>query len=197
MLERLGAGDAAALGDVPHDEHRGAALLGEAHQPRGALAHLPHVARRALEVAGEDGLDGIDDHHGRAPVRRGGEDRLEQRLAEQLDVAGTPAEPVGAQLHLQRRFLAGHVQRAHVGRLELRRDLQQDRGLADPRLAADQHHRARHDAAAEHEVELGEAGAQPVISRCRPRRECAASPSDRAAAAERIHAGLASRLPLA
>ena len=51
VLERLRAGDAAALGDVADDEHRGAALLREAHQPRGALAHLPDVARRALEIA--------------------------------------------------------------------------------------------------------------------------------------------------
>ena len=51
VLERLRPRDAAALRDVPDDEHRGAALLGEPHEARGALAHLPDVARRAFEVA--------------------------------------------------------------------------------------------------------------------------------------------------
>ena len=38
------------------------------------------------------------------------------------------------------------------------RHLQQQRRLADPRLAADEHRRARHDAAAEDAVELADAG---------------------------------------
>src|SRR5450432_4045502 len=37
-------------------------------------------------------------------------------------------------------------------------NLQQQRRLADAGLAADQHHRARHDTAAEYEVELVDAG---------------------------------------
>ena len=64
VLERLRTGDAAALRDVPDDEHRGAALLGVAHQPRGAFAHLSDVARRALEIAREDRLNRVDDQHG-------------------------------------------------------------------------------------------------------------------------------------
>ena len=45
---------------------------------------------------------------------------------------------------------------------EVRRRLQQQRGLADARLAADQHERARHDAAAQHAIELADAGRQPL-----------------------------------
>src|SRR6185437_11044245 len=63
VLERLRAGNAAALGHVADDEHRGAALFGVAHEPRGALAHLADVARRAFEVRGEQRLDRIDDEH--------------------------------------------------------------------------------------------------------------------------------------
>ena len=43
---------------------------------------------------------------------------------------------------------------------EMRRRLQQQRGLADPRLAADQHERSGHDAAAEHAIELVDPGRQ-------------------------------------
>src|SRR5439155_782580 len=45
VLERLGARDAAALGYVPDEQHRGPRLLREAHQPGRALPHLTHVAR--------------------------------------------------------------------------------------------------------------------------------------------------------
>ena len=39
--------------------------------------------------------------------------------------------------------------------------LQQQRGLADARLAAEQHKRTRHDAAAKHAIELADAGGEP------------------------------------
>ena len=44
---------------------------------------------------------------------------------------------------------------------EVRRRLQQQRGLADARLAAEQHQRPGNDAAAEHAIELADAGRQP------------------------------------
>src|SRR5439155_1685899 len=43
VLERLGAGDAAALRHVPDEQHRGPRLLREAHEPGRALPHLTHV----------------------------------------------------------------------------------------------------------------------------------------------------------
>ena len=72
---------------------------------------------------------------------------------------GVLDQPVGAEPDLVRRFLAAGVEHGAAGGLEPRRGLEQQRGLADAGLAADQHHRAGHDAAAEHEVELGNAGA--------------------------------------
>ena len=103
VLERLRAGDAAALRDVPDDEHRGAGLLREAHESRGALAHLADVARRAFEVAGEDGLDGVDDQHGRASrLPRWREPSRAVVSLSSVDVAGAVAKSVGAQLDLQR-----------------------------------------------------------------------------------------------
>src|SRR2546427_2828999 len=39
VLKRLGPGDPAPARHVPDEQHRGPGLLGEAHQPRGALPH--------------------------------------------------------------------------------------------------------------------------------------------------------------
>src|SRR5207253_269415 len=82
---------------------------------------------------------------------------------------------VGAQLHLERGFLTGGVERGMTAALELRGDLQQQRRLADARLAADQNHRARHDAAAEHEVEFVDARLPALgfgaVDFAQPRRE--------------------------
>ena len=44
----------------------------------------------------------------------------------------------------------------------MRGGLQQQRRFADARLAADQHERSGHDAAAEHAIELADAGRQPL-----------------------------------
>src|SRR5438093_548397 len=57
VLERLGAGDAAALGHMPDHEHGGRRLFGVAHEARGTFAHLADVPGRALQVRREDGLN--------------------------------------------------------------------------------------------------------------------------------------------
>ena len=54
------------LRNVSDDEDRSLRFLREAHQPRGALAHLPDISRRTLEIARENGLNGIDDDASRA-----------------------------------------------------------------------------------------------------------------------------------
>jgi len=143
---------------VADDEHRGPTLLGEAHQPRGAFAHLTDVARRSLEIRCEHGLDRIDDEHRGRRRCRGGEHRLEVGLAQQRDVAGVLAESVGAQLDLERTLLARCIERRTIARLEARCHLQEERRLPDAWLAADEDHRARDDAAAEDEVELVDPG---------------------------------------
>ena len=69
------------------------------------------------------------------------------------------ADPLGAQPHLAGRLLAGdHQRRVLGGRRPLLGHVEQQGGLADAGLAGEQHHRAGHQAAAEHPVELGDAG---------------------------------------
>ena len=72
--------------------------------------------------------------------------------------AARDAEPLAAQLDLPLGFLARHVEDGAVRAPEQVGDLEQQRALADPGLAADQHHRAGHDPAAQHAVELADAG---------------------------------------
>src|SRR5690349_4756043 len=61
VLEGLRSGDATALCHVPDDKDGRCAFLRKAHQPRGTLPNLADVARRALEIGGEDRLNRIDD----------------------------------------------------------------------------------------------------------------------------------------
>ena len=89
------------------------------------------------------------------------EDALETRLGEQIQRRASDPEPLAARLHLMLGFLARAVEdRPDVAR-DVGRRLQQQRRLADARLAAEQHHRSRHDAAAEHAVKFADAGRQP------------------------------------
>ena len=134
-----------------------AALLRQAQEAAGRLAHLGHAARRRRELVAVEGLHGVDDDHRRPRRLDGREDRLELGLGEDADAAGPPRQMRSARiLHLRRRLLAADEQRRAVGgdRVE---HLQQQRALADARLAADEDERARHDAAAQHAVELVDA----------------------------------------
>src|SRR6185369_51730 len=77
------------------------------------------------------------------------------------DVRGRDAEPGGAELHLPRRLLAGDVEDGPLpdrAREPLQRR-EEERALADAGVAAEEHERARDDAAAQHAVELADAGA--------------------------------------
>ncbi|MCY1489455.1 hypothetical protein D9M68_231800 [compost metagenome] len=153
VLEHPRPGQRAFLGDVADQEHRRAAPLGMPHQQRRALAHLGDAARRGLQLLGEDGLDRVDDHDLGILSPRGGDDRLDAGLGHHLQLVFRQAQATGAHGHLLLGFLAGDVERRKaLG--DVAQGLQQDGRLADPRVAADQHHRAVHQTAAEHPVEL-------------------------------------------
>ncbi len=86
--------------------------------------------------------------------------RMLERLVSQASASGacSQAQPLGAQAHLRRGFLAGEIDGAPARRGEGGGHLQQQRRFADAGLAADQQCRARNDAAAGDAVELGEPG---------------------------------------
>ena len=102
VLERFRAGDPSAFRHVADDENGRTAFFRVTHETRGAFAYLSHVSRSAFEIRREHRLDGIDDQNGGMRVRGGRENRFQIRLAEERHVRRAAAEPVGAQLHLER-----------------------------------------------------------------------------------------------
>jgi len=52
MLDRLGSGDLAVLGDMPYEQKRRAAGLGVTDEVEGGGAHLGDGARRGIQGAG-------------------------------------------------------------------------------------------------------------------------------------------------
>ena len=88
------------------------------------------------------------------------DDVLDRGFGRELDRRLGKAEPLGAQPHLRDRFLARDVDRAVAGLRERGGGLDQQRRFADAGIAADQQHRAAHEAAAGDAVEFGHAGGQ-------------------------------------
>ena len=158
MLEHARAGQGAVLGDVPDHDDGDAGLLGQARELGGAFAHLRHRTRRRSELAAIERLDGIDHRHGRFALGHCGLDGFEPDLGQQVDLVGRrQTQAAGAQGHLLGRFFARDVK--HRNRFGQRgQGLQQQRGLAYARIAADEHHGAGHQTAAQHAVEFVQPG---------------------------------------
>ena len=131
--------------------------LASARQLRRALAHLRDRAGRRRQRLAVDGLDRIDHRDRRLLGLERRQDLLELDLGQHAHRARAEAEPARAQRDLRAALLAGDVEHLHRPRQRVER-LQQQRRLADARVAADQHHAAGDDAAAEHAVELLDAG---------------------------------------
>ena len=153
VLERLRAGDAPLLGDVPDEEQRAAAALGVLDEPLGAGAHLPHRPGQARQLLAVQRLDGVDEERFGLRLLGGGEDRLDDGLAGDQQAGVAAAQPLGPQPQLARRLLGAGVEHPPAGPRQRVGDLQQQRRLADPRLAGEQHRAPGHHAAAEHAVE--------------------------------------------
>ena len=148
------------LGHVANHHHRHTLLLGQPGELRGAVAHLRHAARGRLQVVAHHRLDGVDDHHGRLDLLDGLGDVGQRHLGQHRQRRAVNAQARAAQGHLCQRLFAAHVQHPLVLRHQCQR-LQQQRGLANARVASDQHDRTGHHAAAQHAVELGQPGRQP------------------------------------
>ncbi len=160
VLEHPRAGDRAFLGHVADEDDDDVALLREPRELGRAFADLRDAARRRGQRLGVGRLDRIDDDDlGRLGADRG-DDRLEVDLGQQRHRRVDEAEPHRAERDLLGRFLPGHVQRLLRG-ADRRHRLQEQRRLADARIAAEQDHASRHETAAQHAVELLEAGRKP------------------------------------
>jgi hypothetical protein len=152
VLEDLRSGDEAVLGDVADQDHRHTALLGKAQQRGRHFLDLAHGTGSGLDDLGIHRLHGVHDHQVGHHLARLSDDGVDQRLAEDGAAGIIAPEAPGAHAHLLRALLARNVERAQTRAAQ--RDLQAQRGLADARLAADEHQRTRHHAAAQDPVHL-------------------------------------------
>ena len=106
-------------------------------------------------------LHGVDHAHVGALLLERRADGVEIRLRQDADRLG-PAQACGSERDLGRGLLPGHEQCASPGPSDRAQRAQEERGLADPRLAADEDERGGHEPSSEHAVELGNSGRDPL-----------------------------------
>ncbi len=159
VLDDARSGDLAVLGDMADEDHRRAAALREPDQRLRRAAHLGDGSGRRFDRLGPHRLDRVDDgERRRLPLGKRRDDVLDIGLGCELDQGVAEAEALGPKPHLRDRLLARDIDDAMPALGERGRDLHQHRRLADARIAADEDHRAAHEAAAGDAVELGKAG---------------------------------------
>ena len=179
VLKDSRARNRALLGHMADQKHRAARGLCHAHQQACAFAHLRYAARRARHVRSVHRLNGVDDHVIRLKLFPALFRRIHGVFAENQQIVAFNSESARAHLDLPRRFLAGDIQHPRARSRQIFRRLQKQRRFADTRVAAHQHERSFHHAAAQHTVKLADAGRRP--RRCflrnlvKPQRFCARS----------------------
>ena len=95
-----------------------------------------------------------------APSDKRCDDVFNRGLSGELDRGAGETEPFGAQPHLRDRLFTRNIDRALLRLRQRRRHLDQQRRLADAGIAAEQQHRAAHEAAAGDAIEFGDAGGE-------------------------------------
>ena len=154
VFQHAGPGERALFGHMAHQHNRHAGRLGTPREVRRALAHLRHRAGCRRELVGIDRLDRVDHGHRRLHGFDGGQNLFQLNLCQHIHLAMVQPQPARPQRHLGAAFLAGHIQSGQAGALQRIQRLQQQRGLADARVAPDQHHAPFDDAPAQHTVQL-------------------------------------------
>jgi len=154
VSESLWAGDVALLGDVPDEHHWHPEPLGRRHQTLGALSYLHDAARGRTDRCVAERLDGVD-HAQRRPDGVEVDEHVGEGIARReqyLRMQGS--DSFGPKPNLASGLLTGHVQARPPGSGRCSEELENERGLADPRFAGEQRHAARNQAATEHPIEL-------------------------------------------
>ncbi len=162
MLQHPGTGQRTLLGHMPHQEDRGIHLLGKAHQLRRRIPHLRHGPRRRLQQLRMQGLYGVHDQDPRSFRCGRSQHALDAGLRQEAHPLAHQPEPPRPQADLLGRLLTRDIEH-RVPLPQGGTGLEQQGGLTDPRIAADEHHRALDQPAPEHPVELGDTTAQARV----------------------------------
>ena len=158
VLQHTRPGDGALLGDVPDHENGRAGRLGQLAQARSALAHLADRPGGRVHLGDVDSLNRVDDQQVRFDRRDVFENGVEAGLGDQEQVrrefrfAGQPGRP---HLDLPLGLFTRNVQHPLPGG-HGERHLQHQGRFADAGIAAHQHDRAGHQAAAQHARKLAD-----------------------------------------
>ena len=158
VLERARPGQVPVLRDVTDEERRQRTVLGEAHELLRALAHLAQRPGRAGRVGVDDGLDGVDREHVGGVGLDVREHVCERGVGREEQLGAERAEPLGPQADLLGGLLGTDEEAARAAVGQATERLQEQGALAHAGLAPDEGDRAGHEAAAEHAIELADAG---------------------------------------
>jgi hypothetical protein len=140
----------------------GAGFLGEADQSLRRAAHLRDGAGRGFDHVGPHRLDRIDDDEARrGALGKRCDDVFNRSLGGQLHRSPGESKPFGSQPHLCDSLFTGDIDGTLRRLRQRRRHLDQQRGLADAWIAAEEKHRSAHEAAAGDAVEFRDAARQP------------------------------------
>ena len=156
MLEHPRPGDGAVLGDMTDEDVAMSSLLRDARSAPASTARIWVTAPAALStpLAVMVCTESTTSRPGSTAstwVSSAPRSFSAARIERRMHRAGA----LGPQPHLRRRLLTGDDQRGPTAAGGVAaRDLEQQRRLADARLARQQYHRTGHQAAAEHPVEL-------------------------------------------
>jgi hypothetical protein len=153
MLEQARACDGTLLGHVADDDHRGAARLGKAHEPRCAFAQLRHGPGERRGLTQLHGLDGVDDEKPDFAFNRQREHLVEVALIHEGEMRRNEPEAMRAQSHLRHGLFAARVQHG-TGLRYMRRHLQQQGRLTDARIATEQRNRSGEKTPAQDAIKL-------------------------------------------
>ena len=157
MLEGPRAGEVAVLRHVSREQDGDALLFGQTDEGVGAQTHLGGAAGYLGPRRVADGLDRVHRQEERASVAGGLEHARQVSPGTERDGVTRHAQPAGPCGDLGVRLLAGDHDTAVSFRREMREHMQQQRRLPDPRLAGEEGHRRRDQAATKHPVHAGEA----------------------------------------
>jgi hypothetical protein len=163
VLERFRPGEAAVLGDVADEKRRHVLTFRREQQLRRRLAHLADAAWRGLELEREDGLHRVDNDERGLDAGDLFENPFEAGFGQEIERCAADRQPLASRLDLVLRLFARAVKHRSDRSRDIRRRLKEQRRLANPRLAAEQHQRPGHDAAAEDAVELVDAGGEARV----------------------------------
>jgi hypothetical protein len=157
VLEDARTRDQAFLGHVANQQYRRARFLRVTHQSRGRFTHLHGRTGGRFAELRLHGLDRVDHQHLRTRRQRLLQDGLHLGLGRELERGRLEPQALRTRSNLPHRFLARDVEHRPFPAQGICR-LQQQRGLADARVATQQHHGTRNQPAAQDSVEFTDPG---------------------------------------